>query len=202
MAAYPWQRKDRMIRLWTAHTEVLAFHFPAIHKEHLARYVHDIIVFDQGKSFAAFLENALVIKQKYTADAEIALRTLVRTYFIKDEVFVSHLMISPMKVAADKEAYSHLGTGFEIVHINRPSFDVGGKKIEFDFSPRPWMLKVMRHFRILRMFLKDWHTREKEIAANIRSELMAGVSTSRVRELDSVKGYRQVRYQSAETYKV
>ena len=202
LAAYPWQRKDRIIRLWKANTEVLGFHFPEISKEHIGRYVHDLIVFDQGRDFPAFLEDAIVLKQKYKADAEIALRTLARTYFIKDEVYVSHVMISPVKTQADREQYSTLGTSFEIVHINRPAFDIAGRKIEFDFSPRPWMLKIMRHLRILRMVLPEWHKKEKEISSKIRSELLSGVSGQRLRELDSVKGYREVRYAAARKYKI
>ncbi|MES2529273.1 MAG: 2-oxoacid:acceptor oxidoreductase family protein [Bdellovibrionota bacterium] len=202
LAAYPWQRKDRMIRTWKANSEVLSFHYPAISKDHIGRYVHDLIVFDQGKNFSAFLEDAIVLKQKYQVDAEIALRTLARTYFIKDEVFVSHVMISPVKTEADKEQYGTLGTSFEIVHINRPAFDIAGKKIEFDFSPRPWMLKIMRHLRLLRMVLPDWHKKEKEISSKIRAELLSGASAQRLRELDSVKGYREVRYAAARKYKV
>lgn len=200
LAAYPWQRSERMIRLWKAHTEVLKFHFPAIQTYNLARYVHDMLVFDQGVKYGSFLEDALILKQKYTEGLEIALRTLVRTYFIKDEVFVSHTMISPVKTEADQKSYMNLGTGFEIVHINRPAFDIFGKKIEFDFSPRPWMLKIMRHLRVLRILLPEWHKKEKAISANIRRELLQGVSLKRLRELDSVKGYRDVRYRAAEKY--
>lgn len=202
LSAYPWQRKDRMIRTWKAHTEVLKFHFPAIQTYHLARYVHDLLVFDQGKTYAAFLEDAIALKDKYSQGLEIALRTLARTYFIKDEVFVSHLMISPVKTGSDQEAYKLLGTKFDVVHINRPAFDIGGRKIEFDFSPRPWMLKIMRHLRILRLLMPEWHKKERAISARIRSELLQGVSGERLRELDSVKGYREVRYKAAEKYKV
>lgn len=202
LAAYPWQRSDRMIRLWKAHTDVLKFHFPAIQPYNLARYVHDILVFDQGKNYGAFLEDAIILKQKYTEGLDVALRTLVRTYFIKDEVFVSHAMVSPVKTEADLETYKNLGTGFDVVHINRPAFDIGGRKIEFDFSPKPWMLKIMRHLRVLRLLMPEWHKREKAISANIRRELLQGVSLTRLRELDSIKGYREVRYKAAEKYGV
>jgi indolepyruvate ferredoxin oxidoreductase len=109
-------------------------------------------------------------------------------------------MISPLKLEADKEMYGTLGKSHKVIHINRPSFDVSGKKIEFDFSPRPWMLKLMRHMRFLRLTLKEWHKREKEISNSIRSELLQGASPKRLRELDSIKGYREVRYKSAKRY--
>lgn len=202
MTAYPWQRKDRMVRTWKANTDVMKFHFPEVPVAHLARYIHDLLVFDQGKAYAAFLEDALILKNKYSQGLEVALRTLAKTYFIKDEVFVSHLMISPVKTDLDQENYKHLGTKFEVIHINRPAFQIGGKKIEFDFSPRPWMLKIMRHLRILRILMPNWHMKEREISASIRRELLVGVGQERLRELESVKGYRDVRYQAAQKYQV
>lgn len=202
MTAYPWQRKDRMVRTWKANTEVMSFHFPELPSAHLARYIHDLLVFDQGKSYAAFLEDALILKNKYSQNLGVALRTLAKTYFIKDEVFVSHLMISPVKTDLDQENYKQLGTKFEVIHINRPAFQIGGKKIEFDFSPRPWMLKIMRHLRILRILMPNWHMKEREISASIRRELLQGVGQERLRELESVKGYRDVRYQAAQKYRV
>ena len=32
--------------------------------------------------------------------------------------------------------YQDLGSSFEVVYINRPSFDLFGRKVEFDFSPK------------------------------------------------------------------
>src|SRR5690606_34106620 len=134
-----------------------------------------LIVFDQGKNLASFFENALELKKLYSGEElTIALRAVAKTYWIKDEVFVSHLMISPLKTAVDQSRYSDLGTSFEVVHINRPGFVIMGKKIEFDFSPKPWMLKIMKNFRILRMLMSDWHKNEKEISHTIRTEILKG----------------------------
>lgn len=70
--------------------------------------------------------------------------------------------------------------------------------MEFDFSPRKWMLLVMRHLRILRLILSDWHRTEKEISFAIRDELLKKhPHGKRLRELDTVKGYREVRYKFA-----
>jgi indolepyruvate ferredoxin oxidoreductase len=110
-------------------------------------------------------------------------------------------MISPLKKAIDNDRYDRLGSSFEVVHINRPSFDIFGKKIEFDFSPKPWMLRMMKHLRSLRLLLPDWHKKEKEISLLIRKELLNGdLRRSRLLELDNIKGYRDVRYKSAIKY--
>jgi indolepyruvate ferredoxin oxidoreductase len=131
----------------------------------------------------------------------VAVRVLAKTYWIKDEVFVSHLMISPLKTNIDKASYQNLGSSYEVVHINRPAFELFGNKIEFDFSPKPWMLKIMRHLRVLRVLMPQWHRIEKSMARDIRTELLEkSLQRARLMELDTVKGYREVRYKLAAKY--
>ena len=199
LVSYPWQSKDKYSNVLISYTKLMQEHFPEIPKSYLAQYIHDILVFDQGLSLPAFYQHAIDLKKLYSGEElAIALRTLAKTYWIKDEVFVSHQMISPMKLAADKEKYQDLGSSFEIVHINRPAFDVGGKKIEFDFSPKPWMLKIMRHFRILRKLMPEWHKEEKRISLSVRKQLLEKKQTLKhLKELESIKGYREVRYKHA-----
>lgn len=201
MAAYPWQSRAKFENLLTSYTQMLSERLPDIPKDYLAQYVHDLIVFDQGQQLGLFLEEALELKKLYQGEAlVIALRILAKSYWIKDEVFVSHLMISPLKTTLDQERYAHLGSSFEVVHINRPAFDIGEKKIEFDFSPKPWMLKVMRHLRILRKLMPKWHHKERTIALVSRGQILKGVDLKKLKELDSIKGYREVRYQAAAKY--
>ncbi|HXH74459.1 MAG TPA: 2-oxoacid:acceptor oxidoreductase family protein [Bacteriovoracaceae bacterium] len=202
LATYPWQNKDKLVNLWRSYTNMLALRFARIPEAHLAQYVHDLIVYDQGRLLPEFYEKTSEIKTMYQENEHaIALRILAKTYWIKDEVFVSHLMISPIKTAQDKQRYGSIGTSYKVVHINRPAFVVMGKKIEFDFSPRSWMLKVMRHLRSLRLLMPSWHKTERKIACDIRIELMSKALTpKRLRELDNVKGYREIRYQSAKKH--
>jgi indolepyruvate ferredoxin oxidoreductase len=201
LAAYPWQSSAKLENLLTSYTQMLSERLPEIPKDHLAQYVHDLIVFDQGQYLGRFLEEALELKKRYQGEAlSVAMRILAKSYWVKDEVFVSHLMISPLKTAIDKERYAHLGSSFEIVHINRPAFDIGQKKIEFDFSPKPWMLKVMRHLRILRKLMPKWHSKERAIAENSRGQILKGIDLVKLKELDSIKGYREIRYQAAAKY--
>lgn len=172
----------------------------ALDETHLAQYVHDLIIFDRGAKLDEFIAQVKKLANLYDPYSQadllgMAVRTLAKTYFIKDEIFVAHQMISPMRKAADAKLYGDLGSSFRKVFINRPSFDVNGKKIEFDFSPRPWMLSLMRHARFLRGLLTDWHKREREIAANIRSGLVEkSLTYSELKKLENIKGYREVRY--------
>ncbi|NCY26842.1 MAG: hypothetical protein EBX37_19035, partial [Alphaproteobacteria bacterium] len=146
MVAYPWQSKDKFINLMKSFTSIMSQKFPEIPLDHLRHYIHDLIVFDQGAQLNEFLELAQTLKKKYFGEElSIALRVLAKTFWIKDEVFVSHLMVSPLKTQKDQEKYKTIGSSFKVVHINRPSFVLFGKKIEFDFSPRHWMLLIMRH---------------------------------------------------------
>ena len=174
--------------------------FPSIETFHLAQYIHDIIIFDRGIHLDRFLADALAINNLYKTELqEMALRTLAKTYFIKDEVFIAHAMISPMRKKFDEDNYKNLGSGFKKSFINRPSFDIGTKKIEFDFSPRPWMLKVMRQARFLRPILPTWHKLEREIGNNIKKKILAkSLNYTDLKSLDNIKGYREVRYLLAE----
>lgn len=179
--------------------------FPEMDENHLAQYIHDLIVFDRGLNLDKFIEEAKKLHGVYF-DRNLfamALRTLAKTYFIKDEVFVAHQMISPMRALSDAKNYGHLGKSYRKVFINRPSFDIGdgkvSKKIEFDFSPRPWMLSMMRHARFLRKAMPAWHKREREIAGAIKAKILGGPLThSELKKLENIKGYRDVRYASSE----
>lgn len=173
---------------------------PTLDEAHLAQYIHDQIIFDRGAKLDEFISHVKKLSSIYSEDLlSMAVRTLAKTYFIKDEVFVAHQMISPMRKNADEKSYGDLGSSYRKVFINRPSFDAGGKKIEFDFSPRPWMLSLMRHARFLRRLLTDWHKREKEIAAEIRAQLNGpSLTYTQLKKLENIKGYREVRYDVSE----
>lgn len=173
---------------------------PEINVEHLARYVHDLLIFDRGAHLSAFIKEVKALSSLYKDQAlfAMALRTVAKTYFIKDEVFIAHMMVSPMRRLQDEKSYKDLGTSYKKVFINRPSFDLGDKKVEFDFSPKPWMLKTMRHARILRSILPQWHKEERRIAGEVRSRILEkGLDFKELKALENIKGYRQVRYDMA-----
>jgi indolepyruvate ferredoxin oxidoreductase len=165
--------------------------------EFIARYIHDLIIFDRGANLESFTRDVLKLVELYKTEElfKMALRVLAKTYFIKDEVYIAHMMISPMRKVEDDNLYKELGSNYKKTFINRPSFDIGEKKIEFDFSPNKWMLKLMRHARFLRTVLPSWHKQEKKIGLDIRNKiLLGGLGFKELKVLENVKGYRQVRY--------
>lgn len=202
LASYPWQSPDKLTNLWKTYSNMIAERLPEIDPAHIQQYVHDLIVFDQGKTLGNYLNDCITLKKLYSGEElKVALRALTKTFWIKDEVFVSHLMISPLKTKVDEARYGKLGTSFEVVHINRPAFVIMGRKIEFDFSPKPWMLKIMKNFRVLRALMPEWHKEEKKIASEIRSQILgSSLSKKKLMELDNVKGYREVRYKFAKKF--
>ena len=199
----PWQNSTVIMGMFDRNIETLKKYFPNVSTFYLSRYLHDIFLYDRGAKIADFVKEAGLLGTLYSDEKNRvrALRTLARTYFIKDEVFVSHLMIGPLMKHREKEAYSKLGTSFKTGHINRPQFDLFGKGIEFDINPKEWMLKTMRHLRILRFFMGGWHKKEKLIAERVRKELMELIpklkgdeQRRRLVEMENIKGYREVRY--------
>jgi indolepyruvate ferredoxin oxidoreductase len=176
--------------------------FPLIEVDHLARYLHDILIYDRGQKMDTFIKDCKMLSEIYFDPSlleiqKMALRTLAKTYFVKDEVYIAHTMISPMRKESDELQYRHLGTHFKKVFINRPSFDIGEKKIEFDFSPAPWMLKIMRQARFLRTLLPKWHHQEREMAQSIRLKLVGHrLNYTEIKALENIKGYREVRYEN------
>lgn len=200
-----WLSSKKMVLGYEENLERLIKRLPEIKVAYLAQYLHDIYLYDRGRKVTAFFDQVELILKNYPATMVArAVRVLARTYFIKDEIFISHMMISPMIRLKDGKAYQSLGKRFHKLFINRPSFDVFEKEFTFDISPKPWMLKIMRHMRLLRLVLSGWHYREKEIATQIRNrllELPAKFSDEELRQelvrLENIKGYREVRYEAA-----
>lgn len=194
-----WQNKKRFERKFVLEFERFKKLLPQLDPHYIAQYLHDLFVYDYGAKIEDFYSDLVELTKLYKGDSLIrSVRTIARTYWIKDEVFVSHQLASPLKTARDEAFYSKIGAHYEVVHINRPHFDFLGKSVEFDLHPKDWLLKIMRHLRVLRIIMPSWHSKEKKIATKVRSEILKGVSDNRLRELESIKGYREVRYQVAE----
>lgn len=172
--------------------------------EYIARYVHDLLIYDRGVNLLAFIDDVKKLVELYQTEDlfKMALRTIAKTYFIKDEVYVAHLMIGPMRHLEDEKLYRELGSSYKKTFINRPSFDLGDKKLEFDFSPTKWMLRLMRHARFLRVMLPSWHKMEKAIGLEVRTQILAqSMVFSELKALENIKGYRQVRYDTYNSLK-
>ena len=204
-----WHNKKFVLKQYRDSVTKLAALFPGVKREYLARYIHDQFIYNRGVNVSDYLAKAAELKEYYQdkANQEMALRVLSKTYFVKDEVFVSHNMISPMKKEMDRKRYEHLGKRYSINRINRPAFDLFGKTYEFDISPKDWMLKSMRHMRILRSLLPSWHKKEREIDLKTRKRIMEEIPRlkdlsgeevrAHLKKLENIKGYRDVRYEKA-----
>ena len=201
----PWQNSDTILKAFDENLEKLRSFFPEVKRHYLGWFLHDIYVYDRGKNMADFLQQAERIGEIYRDNVEekvIALRTLARTYWVKDEVFVAHQMISSIQKRIERVRYAKKGTSYKVFHINRPAFELWkGMKIEFDISPKDWMLKSIRHGRWLRKVLPHWHKRDRSMAVTIRREILTvipqlerGARRSRLKTLENVKGYRDIRY--------
>ena len=130
---------------------------------------------------------------------------------IKDEVYVAHLLTSEEKTRRDNHRY-HVDAqrGDKIIyhHLNRPEFVLFGRKLRFKISPRKWQLNVLKHFRWLRLVLPAWHWQEREFRdwyiQLVENFPAVTTAESRARYLqalrcvESVKGYREIRYPKME----
>jgi indolepyruvate ferredoxin oxidoreductase len=194
-----WQNKNRFKTIFRNELARWKTLLPSISEIHLAHYLHDLMVYDLGSSLHDVYSDLVLLSKKYqNEELTIAVRLLIKTYWIKDEIFVSHQLSSSLKRSIDQKKYSQLGTSYKVTHINRPHFDLLGKSIEFDFHPKDWILKFMSHLRILRVLMPSWHKKEKQIAKTIRSKVLQGLTYIELKKLDNVKGYREVRYKNFE----
>lgn len=202
----PWQSTGFLMKLFDTELVKLEEMFPEIEKRHLSQYLHDIYLYDRGRYSSQFLSDAMMISQFYKTKElkAMALRTLARTYFIKDEVFVAHQMISPLEKLRKDRLFKNIGSEYHVTHINRPHFEIFGMEFEFDINPKDWMLKLMRHMRILRAVMPKWHRKEKAIAKVIRYQIIDKISKmpeesqyTALKKLENIKGYRDVRYAKA-----
>jgi indolepyruvate ferredoxin oxidoreductase len=205
----PWQSARTLLAVYDRGLERLMKYFPDLPSPYLAQYLHDIFIYDRGGKSEDFLLKAGEVSIHLRHFPELqreALAILARTYFVKDEVFVSHQMISPVKLARDRALYQKMGRRFTIHPKNKPVFPLGRWQISFEFSPKPWMLKIMRHQRFLRLILPGWHRQERSIQLHIRAQLMKQVEDAAsnkeqvartLKRLGRIKGYRDVYYQAA-----
>ena len=205
----PWQGIKSILKNFDDNLEKLYRVFPEVKRHYLAQYLHDIYIYDRGHKVKKFLEQAGKVADLYGNSVEektIALRTLARTYWVKDEVFVAHQMVSSVQKRIERVRYGNRGTSYRVIHINRPAFELWkGKKIEFDLSPKDWMLKIMRQGRWLRKILPHWHKRDRQIAHKVRQEILNTIPQLqgeqrrvRLKTLENIKGYRSIRYKVAE----
>jgi indolepyruvate ferredoxin oxidoreductase len=138
---------------------------------------------------------------------------LAKVMMIKDEVYVSMMYTSPEKYKRDRRRFNvnpANGDKITYVHLNRPEFEIAGRKIRFRLKGKDWMFRIVRHCRWLRNLLPQWHAKERAF----REWYMNLVDTCNLCEPhdaatyalwldifkspDGVTGYREVRYPKQE----
>jgi indolepyruvate ferredoxin oxidoreductase len=89
---------------------------------------------------------------------------LAKVMMIKDEVYVSMMYTSPEKYRRDRRRFNvnpANGDKITYIHLNRPEFEIFGRKVRFYWRGRSWQYAIMRHCRWLRALLPQWHAKEK-----------------------------------------
>jgi indolepyruvate ferredoxin oxidoreductase len=184
----------------------------SLEPEYWKTFIHDIIIFDGGINLEKFTKEVLIIDSEVNLlggvkdhDYKQLISFLAKTYFIKDEVFIAHALTSIISRKKDEEFYKNIAKSFKKKHINRPEFTFFGIHFSFDIKTRRWMLNIMKHSRFLRKVLIGWHKKEKIISEKIKFEIINNIikindktdQSKRIKEIASIKGFRNVRYQKA-----
>jgi indolepyruvate ferredoxin oxidoreductase len=171
----------------------------------------DLIWFD-GPNYAK--QYLTLVQSIYSRDSEkyeyeatrAVIWNLAKVMLIKDEVYVAHLLTSKEKLERDCERYDvdeSRGDSIRYSHINRPRFDIGKFKIEFDIRTYNWQLNIMKRMKFLRKLLSQWHQPEKEFRDwyilllsrfQYTNEAEYQIWLDVLKSVDAVTGYREIRH--------
>ncbi|MCG9129537.1 2-oxoacid:acceptor oxidoreductase family protein [Candidatus Poribacteria bacterium] len=176
----------------------------------LAIYIYDLIQFEDIKYAQLYIEKINEVYEKDRDSYKVTkatIRFLHKVMLIKDEVYVSHLLTSKEKLERDKLRYNideKNGDKIRYLHLNRPHFNILGIDIETDIDTRNWMLHLMKRMKFLRRILSKWHKKEREFRDWYITEVIDTFSPSSeesytnhlkaIECVDSVRGYREIRY--------
>jgi indolepyruvate ferredoxin oxidoreductase len=203
-SVYPWQTSKILERFFESDMSQLIKIFPEMNREHLYQFLHDQYVYNHGKHSKQFLENCAQLSTHRLSKEvkKLALKVLAKTYFVKDEIMVAHLLTSPLSMNRSEKKYKKLGSKYSIRPINRPKIDFLGLNFEFDLRPPLWFLSFVKNMRFLRLFIMGSHKREIKNNLLIRKQLLKIIGEKvdndqlikKIKPLYFVKGYREVRY--------
>ena len=183
----------------------------------LAIFIYDLIQFENIEYAKQYVEKIEKMHEKDKGEYRAtlaAIKYLHKVMLIKDEVYVSHLLTSREKFARDKIRYNideKNGDKIKYLHLNRPHFTVFGIDIEHDIDTRNWMLHIMKRMKFLRRWLSRWHIKEREFRDWYIREVIDTFTSSSdehydrhvqaIESVESVRGYREIRYPKMEEAK-
>jgi indolepyruvate ferredoxin oxidoreductase len=188
-----------------------AWHVPESFLALFARRYADLIEYDNITYAARYHD---LVDLVYTRDCaeygwratKMAIQYVHKVMAIKDEVYVSHLLLSPEKLARDRVRYNidpTRGDRLEYIHVNRPEFVIGRWRIAVRLHTRNWQLRIMRRAKFLRSWLPQWHKAERDFRdwyIDLVEHFQYHDEASYERYADilglpeEVRGYRDVRY--------
>jgi indolepyruvate ferredoxin oxidoreductase len=194
---------------------LMGFKLPDTERPHLALRLFELVQWGGPAYARRYLDLLLKVQERDSAaQGWAATRAVLRQAFkvmaIKDEIYVSQLLVNPDKYVADARRYNvNLAAGDRIVykHYNRPSFNVFGKEISFHIETRDWMLRIMAHMGFLRSLLPGWHVKELafrewylELADTFQWQTPEQYQTwvELLNLPEEVRGYRDIRYPGME----
>lgn len=181
----------------------------------LNRRIYDCLQWEDFHYARRYADRIVGIFEKDSAEhdykaTKAAILYLAKVMCIKDEVYVSELLVSEEKLARDMERFNvDPANGDQIFyrHLNRPHFDFWKFHLEFDVTTYNWMLKIMRKFKWLRRILTQWHSRERKFR-DWYEGMVANFSFASKDDYDryvqalecpeEVRGYRDIRYPKME----
>ena len=180
-------------------------------KYDLALRIYDLYQYENEGYAKRFIDQVRSVYRRDSADQQYlatnaVIWNLARLMLVKDEPYVAYLLTRHEKLQRDALKYNvDAENGDEVRYQwnNVPEVVVPLiGKVRVNVTTRPWMMKVMRHFKAVRK-LPSWHKKEKEfrewyvgLLNRIDLGTDAGYQTAvRVLELPAdATGYREVRY--------
>ena len=131
---------------------------------------------------------------------------LARQFMIKDEPYVAYLLTRYEKLNRDYQKYNvDTDNGDAVTYSwhNVPEIPIPlVGKVRIKVTTRPWMMKIMRHFKLVRA-LPSWHKKEKDFRewyVRLLDRIDLGTDVGyqnalKILELPAeATGYREVRY--------
>jgi indolepyruvate ferredoxin oxidoreductase len=141
----------------------------------LARRVYDLIMWDNIDYAKKYINRVLEVyamdgpERGYPATKAV-IRNLHKVMAIKDELYTPHLLTDEEKLERDKTRYNideENGDKITYEHINRPEFEILGRKWRFDLPQwlaHNWLMRLFKHQKWVRPLLErwGWHKTERD----------------------------------------
>jgi len=197
--------KNKAIKKFHEINSFLIDLFPSYNHNHLKQFSHDIVLYNYSQNISELKKTLRLIKKNELNDdcERLALRILIKSFFIKDEIFIASILSNSKSQSLRNTQFESLGESFSTHFINKPHIDLFGLvSFELNMSPKVWMFNIVKRCRFIRL-MPTWHQKEKRIKNEIRKELVDlinsknkdSITLNKLESLNNLKGYRDVLYE-------